>query len=96
MTPATSFVSKPTQLADAVVLVDDEVAAAEVGERRQRAAEPPVGARRTLAEDLRVRQQHEPELAPDEAAAGGRDGEEELRLLREVLAGVEDARRRRA
>ena len=92
MTPATSFVSKPTQLADAVVLVDDEVAAAKVGERGQRAAEPPVGARRALAEDLRVRQQHEPELAPDEAAAGGRDGEEELGLLRQVLAGVEDAR----
>ena len=70
------------QLADAVVLVDDEVAAAEVGERGERAAEPPVGARRPLAEDLRVRQQHEAELAPDEAAAGGRDREEELRLLR--------------
>src|SRR5436190_19646835 len=38
--------------------------------------------RRPLAEDLRVRQQHEPELAPDEPAPRGRDGEEELRFAR--------------
>src|SRR5205823_2348412 len=68
------------QLADAVVLVDDEVAGAEIGERLDRAAEPRVGPRRPLAEDLRVGQEHEPELAPDEAAPCRRDGEEELRL----------------
>ena len=80
------------QLADAVVLVDDEVAAAEVGERRQRTAEPSVGTRWALAEDLRVRQQDEAELAPDEASAGRRDGEEKLRLLRKVLPRGDDAR----
>ena len=59
------------QLADPVVLVDDEVARAQVGERLERSAEPVVGARRALAEDLRVREQDEPEVAPDEAAARG-------------------------
>ena len=77
------------QLADAVVLVHDVVAGAEVGEGGERAAEAAVGARRPLAEDLRVGQQHEPELAPDEAAAGRRDGEEELGLLRELVARLE-------
>ena len=38
MTPATSFVSKPVQLRDAVVLVHDVVAGAQVGEALQRAA----------------------------------------------------------
>src|SRR6185436_633737 len=45
------------QLPDAVVLVDDEVAGAEVGEGGERAAEALVGARRPLAEDLRVGQE---------------------------------------
>ena len=58
---------EPEQLPDAVVLVDDVVADAQVGEARERAAEPRVGARRPLAEDLRVGQQDEAELAPDEA-----------------------------
>ncbi len=80
------------QLPDAVILVDDEVAAAEVGERGERAAEPLVGARRPLAEDLRVGQQDEAELAPDEAAPRRGDREQELRLLGQVLARVEDAR----
>ena len=39
----------------AVVLVDDVVADAEVGEGLQRATESRVGARGALAEDLRVR-----------------------------------------
>ena len=38
MTPATSFVSKPSSCAIAVVLVDDVVAGAQVGEALQRAA----------------------------------------------------------
>ena len=80
------------QLPDAVVLVDDEVARPQVGEGGKRPAEAAVGARRPLAEDLRVGQQNEPELAPDEPAARRRDGEEELRLLGELLAGVEQAR----
>ena len=42
-----------------------------------------------LAEDLGVGQQHEPELAPDEAAARRRDREEELRLLGKLGAGLE-------
>ena len=58
------------QLPDAVILVDDVVAGSEVGERRERPPEPRVGARRPLAEHLRVREQNETELAPDEAAAG--------------------------
>ena len=82
------------QLADAVVLVDDEVAGAQVGERGERAAEPPVGARRALAEHLRVREQDEPELAPDEAAPRRRDGEEQLGLLGQVAACVEHSRLR--
>ena len=67
------------ELADAVVLVDDEVAGAQVGEGCERPAEAVVGARRPLAEDLRVREQDEPELAPDEAAPRRRDGEAERR-----------------
>ena len=77
---------------DAVVLVDDEVARPQVGEGGKRAAEAAVGARRSLAEDLRIGQQNEAELAPDEPAARGRDGEEELWLLGELLAGLEHAR----
>ena len=79
------------QLADAVVLVDDVVAGAQVGERLQRAAAEAPLARHAAAEDLVVRQQHEPELAPDEAAPRRRDREEELRLLRQRVARLEDA-----
>ena len=46
---------EPEETPDAVVLVDDVVADAEVGERLQRATETRVGARRPLPEDLRVR-----------------------------------------
>ena len=58
------------QLPDPVVLMDDVVAGAEVGEGLKRATEPGAGARRTLAEDLRVREQDEPEVAPDEPPPG--------------------------
>ena len=77
------------QLPDPVVLVDDVVAGAEVGEGLKRAAEPGAGARRTLAEDLRVREQDEPEVAPDEPPPGRRDREEEARLVRELPALLE-------
>ena len=72
MTPATVLRLEAEQLADAVILVDDVVAGAEVGERLQRPAAEAALARRAAAEDLVVGQQHEPELAPDEAAAGRR------------------------
>ena len=65
------------QLRDAVVLVHDVVAGAQVGEALQRAAGRGGRARRPLAEDLRVGKQREAELAPDEAAARRRDGERE-------------------
>src|SRR5207244_1611343 len=62
------------QLADAVVLRNDVVARAQVGERLQRAPDArSLGTRRALAEDLRVRKQNELEVAPDEAAASRRD-----------------------
>ena len=77
---------------DAVVLVDDVVADAEVGEGLQRATETRVGARRPLAEDLRVRQQRDSEVAPDEPAAGGADDEGERRVGGELLDAVDDVR----
>ena len=45
---------EPEQLPDAVVLVDDEIAGPQVGEGGERPPEAAVGARRPLAEDLRV------------------------------------------
>ena len=80
------------QLPDAVVLVDDEVACPEVREGGERPAEAAVGARRPLAEDLCVGQEDEAELAPDESAARGGDGEEKLRLLGKLLARLENPR----
>ena len=76
------------QLADAVVLVHDVVAGAQVGERLQRAAADATLARRALAEDLRVGEQREPEVAPDEAAARGRDREERARRSSRQLVAV--------
>ena len=61
--------------ADAVILVDDVVADAEVGEGLERAAETRVHARRSLAEDLRVREECDAEVSPDEAATRGADDE---------------------
>ena len=66
---------EPEELADAVVLVDDVVADPQVGERGERPPEPRVGARRPLAEHLRVGQQHQAEVAPDEPAPRRRDRE---------------------
>src|SRR5207342_1424547 len=78
------------QLADAVILVDDVVADAKVGERRQRPAEARVRSRRPLAEHLRVREQDELELPPDEPAPGRRDGEPHACLARQGSAVRED------
>jgi len=80
------------ELADAVVLVDDEVARAQVGEALQSAADPRVGPRRALAEDLRVREEDEAEIAQDEAAPRGGDGEEEPFSVRKFAARLEDFR----
>src|SRR4029079_16111744 len=80
------------KLSDAVVLVDDEVARAQVGEALQSAADPRVGSRRTLAEDLRVREEDEPEVAQDEAAPRGGDGEEKPFSVRKFAARLEDFR----
>ena len=57
------------QLPDPVVLVDDVIAGAEICERLKRAADARgFGTARPLAEQLRIREQGEVELAPDEAA----------------------------
>src|SRR5439155_14824569 len=69
------FRLEPEQPADAMVLVHDVVAGAQVGERLQRSAQSGVASRRPLAKDLRVRQEDETELAPDEAAPGRRNRE---------------------
>jgi hypothetical protein len=74
-----------------VVLVDDVVAGAQVGERLQRAAADAALAWRPLAEDLCVGQQDEPEVAPDEAPPRGRDGEEQLGVPRKLVARLEQA-----
>src|SRR5207244_1094303 len=57
------------QLADAMVLVHDEVAGPEVGERLQCATPDSPLPGRALAENLGVGKEDEPEVAPDEAAA---------------------------
>ncbi len=66
------------ELPDAVVLVDDVIAHPQVGEARESATEPGVRPSGLLAEDLRVRQEDEPELPPDEPAPRRRDREPEL------------------
>ena len=78
------------QLADAVILVDDEVADAKVGERCERPAEPRVCPRRALAEHLRVGQQHEVELAPDEPSTRRRNREADARFPRKRSAVRQD------
>ena len=80
------------ELADAVILVDDVVAGAQVGERLQRAAAEAALLRHATTEDLMVGQEDEPEVAPDEAAARGRDREQHLGLVGQRLARLEQAR----
>jgi hypothetical protein len=75
-----------------VILVNDVVAGAQVGEALQRSSEPRVRSWRTLAEDLGIGKQDEPEVAPDEAATGRRNREEQLGLVRQRLAGLEQPR----
>jgi hypothetical protein len=77
------------QLADAVVLVDDVVSGAKLGEGLECAACGCSAAAGAAAEDLRVREQGEPEVAPDEAAARVGDCEQELRLVGQLLALVD-------
>ena len=77
------------QLADPVVLVHDVVAGAQVRERLERAARCGNAGARAAAEDLRIGQERQAEIAPDEAAARGRDREQELRALRDRLARLE-------
>ena len=60
--------------------------------RLQRASAEAALARHAAAEDLVVGQEDEAEVAPDEAAAGGRDREEELRLLRQLVSRLQHAR----
>ncbi len=62
-----------------MILVDDVVAAAEVGEARERPAGRRGRAGRSPAEDLSVGKQRDAELAPDEAASGRRHGERQAR-----------------
>ena len=76
---------EPEQLADPVVFVDDVVAGAQVGERLERAADARRGAR-FAPEDLRVRQQGDAEVAPDEAAPGRRDRVEQLGIAGKLVA----------
>ena len=66
-----------------MILVDDVVADAKVGERRERPTETRIGSRRPLAEDLRVGEEDEAKVAPDEAAARRRDREAHARFPRE-------------
>ena len=80
------------QPADAVILVHDVVAGAEVGEGLQRAPAEATLARHAATEHLVVGQQDEAEVAPDEAAPRGRDGEEELRLLGQLVPRLEHSR----
>src|SRR5207302_2456222 len=80
------------QLADPMVLVHDVVARAQIGERLERAAADAALPRRPLAEDLRVGQEHEPQVAPDEAAPRRRDREQQLRVARQSVAVLDQAR----
>jgi hypothetical protein len=64
--------------------MDDVVARAQVCEALERPSQPHVGPRRPFAEDLRVGEQHEAELAQDEAAPRGRHCKEETRVARKV------------
>src|SRR5437588_12871205 len=75
-----------------MVLMHDVVARAQIGERLKRTSTDPPLAGHTAAEDLCVGEQDEPEIAPDEAAARRRDGEEQRCFIRQGLAFLEYAR----
>ena len=66
---------------------------AQVGEARERAAEPQRGRRPgAAAEDLGGGQEREPERLRDEAAAGRRDDEVHARRAGQLVVGIEHAR----
>ena len=92
MTPATSFVSKPssfpTPWSSWTMKSPLRRSAKEASARPSRLSARGGRLRKTCVSG----KQDEPELAPDEAAPSSGDGEQQLRLLREVLAGVEHAR----
>ena len=74
--------------ADAVVLVHDVVAAAQVGDRRERAPEPGRAARAAAAQELGGRQHRQAQAGRDEAVPERRDAEGDARLLRPGPAGA--------
>ena len=84
MTPADLLRLEPEQLPDAVVLVDDVVAGAQVGERRRARAPRRLSARgAALAEDLVCRAAAtRPSSRQTKPAPRRRDREQELRLAR--------------
>ena len=53
-----------------MILVYDEVADAQIREGGERSSEARIGTGRSLAEDLRVGEEDEAKIAPDEAAPG--------------------------
>ena len=65
------------QLGDPVVLMNDVVARAEIGEARERPAGRRCRPRRPPAEDLGVREKRDPEVAPHESPPRGCDGKRE-------------------
>src|SRR6266540_828875 len=79
------------KLAHAVVLVDDVVPGAQVGERLERTAADATLTRGPLAEDLCVREEDEAEIAPDEATAGWADGEQQLGCTGKLVTRFDDA-----
>ena len=72
--------------------MDDEVSGSQVGKGLQRPPADAPLAGRPLPEDLRVGQQDEPEIAPDESAPCRRDREQELCFARQDFPCFEDAR----
>ena len=83
---------EPEQAPDAVILVHDVVAGAQVGEGLQRATAEAALARHATPEDLVVGQEDEAEVAPDEATSRRRHREEELGLLGQLVSGLEHSR----
>ena len=92
MTPATSFVSKPssfpTPWSSWTMKSPVRRSAKEARARPRRRSARGGRLRKTCVSASRTRAK----LPPDEAAAGGRHGEEKLRLLGQVVAGRDDPR----
>ncbi len=92
MTPATSFVSKPSSFPIPWSSWTTKSPVRRSANDWSDAPADPALTWRPSPEDLGVRQEDEPELAPDEPAARGRDGEEQLRLPWQRLARLDDPR----